>query len=48
MLKIFKLVSCSFKARVSSASIHGHPLLLLLPGHLLPSLGKKSHWISGI
>jgi hypothetical protein len=48
VLRIFEPVSCSFKARVSLASIHGHPLLLLLSGHLLPSLVKKSPWISGI
>jgi hypothetical protein len=33
--------SCSSKARVSSAPIHGHPFMLL-PGLLLPSLVKKS------
>jgi hypothetical protein len=48
MLRISKHVSCSFKARISSASIHGHPFLLPLPGLLPPSLVKKFPWISDI
>jgi hypothetical protein len=32
----------SFKARVDLVSIHGHPFLLPLPNHLLPSLVKVS------
>jgi hypothetical protein len=48
MLRTFELVSSSFKARVNSVSIHGHPLLPQLPVLLLPSLVKRFLWISGI
>jgi hypothetical protein len=48
VLRTSKPSSCSSKARVSSASIYGHHLMLLLPSLLLPSLVRKSPWINGI
>jgi len=48
VLRIFQLGSCSSKASVSSASIHGHPQMSLHPSLLLPSLVRKCPWINGI
>jgi hypothetical protein len=48
ILRTFELVNSSFKARVNSVSIHGHPLVPKLPFLLLPSLVKRFLWISGI
>jgi len=48
VLRTSQLVSCSSKARVSSAYIHGHPQMLLPPSLLLPSLVRKFPWINGL
>jgi hypothetical protein len=48
VLRTFTPANCSSKARVVPVSIHGQPLMLLLPSPLLPILVKKYPWISGI